>query len=106
MRRRRKRIYRKQPRRLTPPLFLRDSEGNREAIEVDQELFTVVLMQSTRTTAYLQLSDGLRIQVGSRCINKRRVPAIRISPANYIPPEWKAASPTFGEIRDSKDTYE
>jgi len=81
-RKRAKRRTRKQPRRLTPPLFLRNESG-REVVEVDQEIITSELSQSPRTTAFLSLAPGLRIEVGSRCINKRRVTVLRISPKDY-----------------------
>jgi hypothetical protein len=103
MRRRHKRIYRKQPRRLTPPLFLHGNDGTKEVVEVDQEFVTGTLMRSTCTKAYLLLSDGLVISVGSRCINKRRIPIIRISPVGHVPKEWQAESPTFSEIKQRKE---
>jgi len=104
MRRKRRRIlYRKQPRRLTPPLFLHGSDGAREVVEVDQGLVTGAIMRSTCTKAYLLLSDGLVISIGSRCINKRRIPIIRISPVGHVPQQWQAASPTFSEIKQRKE---
>jgi hypothetical protein len=103
-RRKRKRILRKQPRRLTPPLFLKGNDGERNVIEVDEEQVTQQVMESTRTLAFLVLSDGLRVRVGSRCINKRRIPVLRISAWNYTPPQWKAPSPTFTEIKQGKET--
>jgi hypothetical protein len=73
---------RKQPRRMTPPLMLRDQEGGRECVEVDTELVTTALMQSGRVRAILTLSPGLKVAVGSRCFNKVRVPVIHISAPN------------------------
>jgi hypothetical protein len=82
-----RKLKRKQPRRLTPPLFLRGDSGERVAVEVDQEHVTSERFTSTRTSALLVLSPGLRVEVGSRCINKRRVPVLRISPRDYTPAE-------------------
>lgn len=95
----RKKRTRKQPRRLTPPLFLRGDDGTREVVEVDHEHITQQIMQSTRTTAILILADGLRIQVSSRCINKRRVPLVRIAPKDHTPPAWEPARPTVSDLR-------
>jgi hypothetical protein len=102
----RKKQKRKQPRRLTPPLFLRGDDGTREVVEVDHEHITQQIMQSTRTTAILILADGLRIQVSSRCINKRRVPLVRIAPKDHTPPAWQPEAPTFSDIRAQGPTQE
>ena len=59
-------------------------------------------MASTRINALLLLWPGLRVQIGSRCINKRRIPVLRICPKNYIPPEWEPQSPTFKEIKNEQ----
>lgn len=75
----RRKPRRKQPRRLTPPLILRDDEGGRECIEVDQELTSNRTLKSGRVSAFLILSSDLRVTLGSRCINKRRVPVINIT---------------------------
>jgi hypothetical protein len=88
MRRKRKRKarrLRKQPRRLTPPLLLRNDAGERELVEVDQDFITREIMRSTRTTALLTLAPNLRVEVGSRCINKRRVAVLKISPKDWQP---------------------
>lgn len=74
-----KRPRRKQPRRLTPPLILRDDDGGRECIEVDEEHTTSRTLKSGRVSAFLILSSDLRITLGSRCVNKRRVPVINIT---------------------------
>ena len=76
---------RKQPRRLTPPLFLRGAEGEREVVEVDHELVTRSTMTSGRVRAILVIAPGVHIRVGSRCINKKRVPVLRIEPEGYVP---------------------
>jgi len=78
---------RKEPRRLTPPLFLRGAQGDREVVEVDQEIVTISDMTSGRVRAILQIAPGIRIKMGSRCINKRRVAVLRIEPADYQPAE-------------------
>jgi hypothetical protein len=73
---------RKQPRRMTPPLVLRSDAGDRAIIEVDDEILTEQPHQSNRTTAFLQLAPGLRVQVRSRSVNKRRITLLAISPAD------------------------
>lgn len=90
---------RKQPRRLTPPLILRDSDGERECIEVDQEHTTTRTMMSGRVRAYLILSGDLRITLGSRCVNKQRVPVINVTaiPAPIHRPEPVAHDITLQE---------
>lgn len=95
---------RKQPKRLTPPLFLHGNSGAKEVVEVDQELVLQEIMRSTRTTAIIYLSDGLRVQVSSRCMNKRRYPVLWISPAGYTPPTWQPMSPTFKEIKNERQS--
>jgi hypothetical protein len=76
-----KKLSRKQPRRLTPPLVLRCDDGERQIIEVDTEVFILQASRSSRTTAILELAPGLKIRVGSRCLNKHRVTVLRIEPA-------------------------
>jgi hypothetical protein len=90
MRRKAKRRTRKQPRRLTPPLLLRNDAGERELFEVDQDFITSEIMRSARTTALLILAPNLRVEVGSRCINKRRVQVLTISPQE----QRRALAPT------------
>ena len=91
-RKRARRRLRKQHRRLTPPLLLRNESGERELIEVDHELVTRETLRSTRTTALLILAPELRIQVSSRCINKRRVPVLKISPKDHVPTDWQPSA--------------
>ena len=78
---------RKQPRRLTPPLVLTniDESSDRTAILVDEELILEHTYRSGRMRCYLTLGPGLRIQVGSRCINKRRLTSISIRVAGADP---------------------
>jgi hypothetical protein len=71
---------RKQPRRLTPPLFLRTEEGDRSIIEVDTQTTITNHCTSTRLSAILRLDPGLDLVIGSRSINKRRVTVIHIKP--------------------------
>ena len=73
---------------MTPPLVLRSDGGERVIVEVDDQLVTGESFASSRLTVLLTLAPGLRIQVGSRSINKRRFPHLRISPE---------ASPSRGE---------
>jgi hypothetical protein len=75
---------RKQPRRLTPPLVLRSDAGDRAIIEVDDEILIDQPHQSNRTVVFLQLAPGLRIQVRSRSVNKRRVTLLAISPSAVV----------------------
>jgi len=80
-----KRRQRKQPRKLTPPLVLRSASGERVIVEVDDQFVTGEIFQSGRISALLVLAPGLRIEVGSRSIHKRRFPVLRISPQSWQP---------------------
>jgi hypothetical protein len=66
---------------MTPPLVLRCDDGERQIVEVDTGICTTQHSISTRTTAILEVAPGVKISVGSRCINKRRVTLLRIEPA-------------------------
>jgi hypothetical protein len=67
---------------MTPPLVLRKDDGECAIIEVDHEIVTDTVGRTNRSTVFLTLAPGLRVQVGSRCLNKHRVTSLRISPAN------------------------
>jgi hypothetical protein len=78
---------------MTPPLVLRTQEGGRVIVEVDQYTVTGERVESSgRVTAYLILAPDLRVSVGSRCVNKRRVPVLRISARDYIAEETTGAA--------------
>lgn len=67
---------------MTPPLFLRDpSDGSRQIIEVDDSVTTSGLQHSGRTLAFLTLAPGLTVRVRSKCINKRRITWLLVTPA-------------------------
>lgn len=66
---------------MTPPLCLRDQDGGREIVALDEELVTVCPYHSSRVTVFLNLEAGLLCKLSSRCVNKRRVTAVTISPA-------------------------
>jgi hypothetical protein len=79
--RKRKRL-RKQPRKLTPPLVLRDDRtGEVHIVEVDHEHVTTNAHHSRRISAILHFGSALKISVGSRSVNKRRVPVLHIQNA-------------------------
>lgn len=67
---------------MTPPLMLRTDEGDREVVSVDEEFTATTRCVSVRTTAILELAAGVRVTVGSRSINKRRVTVLRIGAAD------------------------
>jgi hypothetical protein len=72
---------RKQPRRMTPPLFLRDAEnGERSIIELDDSAQLVRTQTTGRMTVYLKLAPGLRVRVSSRCVAKRRFTELHLEP--------------------------
>jgi hypothetical protein len=96
---------RKEPRRKTPPLLLRSDDDQREIVEVDQEFTTTEKMRSGRVRAFLVLSPGLKITVGSRCVNKRRVPVLRIYAHDWQPPPDNAGE-TFRQLRDGQSFVE
>jgi hypothetical protein len=73
---------------MTPPLVLRTDDGERAIIEVDHEIVTDTVGRTNRSTVFLTLAPGLRVQVGSRCLNKHRVTSLRISPANGYTLPW------------------
>jgi hypothetical protein len=75
----RKRL-RKQPRRMTPPLILRDEQGETTIVELDDRFVTLAPVHSRRTICFLTLCPGLQISVASRCVNKRRVTRLIIRP--------------------------
>ena len=77
---RRRKLTRKQPRRLTPPLILTNTQdsADRTAILVDEELVLEAPHHSGRVRCYLRLGPGLRVRVGSRCVNKRRITVVTI----------------------------
>ena len=79
---------RKQPRRLTPPLVLTntDDSTDRTAILVDEELVLEYTYRSGRLRACLRLGPGLRVHIGSRCVNKHRVQVITIRRADLPDP--------------------
>ena len=70
---------------MTPPLIVRDRDGLRSIIEVDDVLNTVIHCQSNRTIAFLALAPGLTVHVKSRCVNKRRITVLVIGPARFQP---------------------
>lgn len=74
-----KKPKRKQPRRLTPPLFLKGESGVRDCIEIDDQIVTMERSCTGRVSVFLTLGPDLRVQVGSRCVNKRRVTSLIIS---------------------------
>ena len=80
---------RKEPRRLTPPLILTNTEDStdRTAILVDEELVLQGAYRSGCMRCYLRLGAGLRVHVGSRCINKKRVAVITIRRADLPAPD-------------------
>jgi len=67
---------------MTPPLILADHNHERTAIMVDEELVLELPHTSGRVRAYLNLGAGLRVSIGSRCVNKRRIQVIRIRRAD------------------------
>jgi hypothetical protein len=71
---------------MTPPLVLRDEEGYRSIIEVDDSFKVSAPQQTPRVTAFLRFGPGLVIEVKSRCINKRRVTVLCIRPQIAIDP--------------------
>ena len=99
----RKHRKRKQPRRLTPPLVLRNDDGERELIEVDQTLTTSEIMRSGRVRALLVLAPGLRVEIGSRSVNKRRLPVITIAPQGWRADDAPQPGATFRAIAKGAD---
>lgn len=89
---------RKQPRKCTPPLSLRDENGEREIIAIDEELVTARACYSGRVTCFLNLGAGLEIRIGSRCVNKRRVTSVTIRPAHSLPQHSVSTAPTYREL--------
>jgi hypothetical protein len=69
---------------MTPPLSLRDEDGDREIVALDEEAVTQKLCYSGRVTVFLNLAPGLEIKVGSRCVNKRRFASVTIKPAGQV----------------------
>jgi hypothetical protein len=65
---------------MTPPLVLRDDEGFRSIVEVDDSITTTSRLASNRTTAFLVLGPGLSVRIRSRCVNKRRITQLVIEP--------------------------
>jgi hypothetical protein len=74
-----KKLKRKQPRRMTPPLVLCDEEGFRSIVELGDHLVTSAPNHSARTTAYITFMPGLTIEVRSKCVNKRRITRLIVS---------------------------
>lgn len=95
---RRRKLTRKQPRRLTPPLILTNTKDatDRTAILVDEDLILDGAYRSGRVRCYLELGPGLRVAVGSRCINKKRVAVIRIRRSDLPAPD-----PEYPGYRDA-----
>jgi hypothetical protein len=86
---------------MTPPLMLRDEEGNRSIIEVDDAFFCSVLQQSPRVTAFLRFAPGVIVEVKSRCLNKRRVPVLCVRPVAAVEPSRAPVLGTaFRELAD------
>lgn len=71
---------------MTPPLSLRDVDGAREIIALDEELITSKQCYSGRVTLFLNLGPNLHITIGSRCVNKRRLPSVTIRAVDVIRP--------------------
>jgi hypothetical protein len=94
-----KRRQRKQARKLTPPLSLRGASGERVIVEVDDQFVTSEIFQSCRLSALLTLAPGLRIEIGSRSIHKRRFPVLRISPQAWHPSGEPLGS-AFAKVRE------
>jgi hypothetical protein len=71
---------RAQPRKATPPLLFRSTEGDRVILMVDESLAptTAWLTTQSRQPIFLKLGPGLAITVESRRIAKRRFAQLRI----------------------------
>jgi hypothetical protein len=84
---------------MTPPLVLRDEEGYRSIVEVDDVFVVATSQQTPRVTAFLRLAPGLIVEVKSRCVNKRRVPVLCIRPGVAIEgPPLPALGTAFREL--------
>jgi|SRR6266446_4304292 len=72
---------RHQSRKLTPPLVLRNDEGDTEIVEVDTLYHTTNhTWISRKISARLILGPGLRIRIGSRCqTSKKRLTEIHVT---------------------------
>jgi hypothetical protein len=81
---------------MTPPLFLRDDDGQREIVSLDEELLTSRPYRTGRVTVFLRLGPGLQVKVSSRCQNKRRYTALSIRLASEPP----APPPEFPAYQD------
>ena len=97
---RRRKLTRKQPRRLTPPLILTNTHdsADRTAILVDEELVLEAPHHSGRVRAYLRLGRGLRVRIGSRCVNKRRITVVTIHRADQPDPD-----PAYSAYRQAEE---
>jgi hypothetical protein len=84
---------------MTPPLVLRDEDGYRSIVEVDDAFAVDTSQQSPRVTAFLRFAPGVIVEVKSRCVNKRRVPVLCIRPGVAIEsPPVPALGTAFREL--------
>jgi hypothetical protein len=81
---------------MTPPLILRDEEGCRSIIEVDDSFSVSTPQQTPRVTAFLRFAPGVIVEVKSRCVNKRRVQVLCIGPGAAIDKDIIPQSPALG----------
>ena len=84
---------------MTPPLILRDDEGSRSIVEVDDAICIAAAQQTPRTTAFLRFAPGLVVEVKSRCVNKRRVTVLCIRPQVAVERSpVRVVGSAFGEL--------
>jgi hypothetical protein len=107
MARKKSKRKRKQARKLTPPLFLKTEAGERLVVEVDQErAVTGERMEASgRFVGFLKFGRGLALTVGSRCLNKKRLPVVSIDIAERdevpAPPDRPALGQALRHVRDA-----
>jgi hypothetical protein len=76
-----KKPRRAQPRKATPPIHLRDFDGNDRCILMLDDTYTTTkeMRTTTRSPLFIQLSPGVKVSLDSRRVMKRRYPLLRIS---------------------------